>query len=146
MVLNDCYKMPKIVEIKAGEKLDIFDCTDDKSVEVYSLNENSIGNKYTDFSIIKENGKLVLISQVNNDIEKYLVKYEKVITKEELEKYEQELISSILKGALDVKCSACGTLTCICAKESEDKEYYYLYNKCPNCMTESLAFALVKIQ
>ena len=146
MVVDDCYKIPKIVTIKSGDKLDITDCTDDKTIEVFSLNRDEISSKCTEFSVVQENEKLVLIPPTNNDVEKYLVKYEKLITKEERKESEQELMKLILKGASDVKCSVCGTLTCICAKQSEDKEHYYLYNKCPNCMTESFAFTLAKLE
>ena len=98
MILNDYCKFPKIMVVKAGDKLDITDCADDKSIQVYSLVKDGIGTKCTDFSIIKEDEKSVLIPPINNDAEKYLVKYDKTITKEEYEKIGQELTSLILKS------------------------------------------------
>lgn len=100
MILNDYCKFPKIMVVKAGDKLDITDCTDDKSVQVYSLIKDGIGDKCTEFSIIKEDEKSILIIPINidNDAEKYLVKYDKIIAKEEYEKNEQELTSLILKS------------------------------------------------
>lgn len=154
MILDNCYIFPKLVLIKYEDRLDVTDCVNVESIEVYSLNNGSIGTKYekgdipssTSFSIMQENEKLILVPPINNYVQEYIVKYEKSITKERYEKGQQEFTSLLIRGAEKVKCSICGEQTRIYAKQSEDNEHYYLFNKCPNCMTESLAFALAKIE
>lgn len=154
MVLGNCYQCPKLVVIRFEEKLDITDCMNIELIEVYSLNNGSIGNKYkksvmpssTEFSIIQENEKLILVPPINNNVQEYFVTYEVSITEEKYKKSAQELTNLLLRKAANIKCSMCGELTCICAKYSEDNEHYYVFNKCPNCMTESLVFTLSKIE
>ena len=150
---NEKFTCPQIIIWKQGNKLEITNCADVETIDVYSLNKDGSPDckcENEDYTIVKEEEKLFIILPTNNDDKEYLVKYDKSITKEEFDRFKfpqtVSSLSELIEKHKTVKCSKCGESMLMNVREdNKNKNTLYLFDMCPKCKNETVAFALVRL-